>query len=643
MAIVYGGMLVTGELNWSSSSSEQSQKFTETFSGSDVGLASLSTTVSEATSVSHSAFSCGFGLQIEGGGSYASNIMSDLLNNASSLESCCTGTSSACDTWAAAMDGSISSNVADFTNDQPSWGSGPDLGSWALFPEGVADVPSIPSEPTLDPVSTLNITGLDSSNTLGDNADKLQYQLALINQVKTLSNRSDYLNNAVAQDGYDPTNFLTLTNTLTALHQRYIGDVGTNGDQEGTLLYQLNQCLTNLDCDDLPSSSTSAYDFYSNSSDFLFQQNAIALQYQGIHTSEHNNTWPQDVVYIDQLPSFEGHSDLEPIGNQAAFVDFVHAPFYTQNGKKTDSRVDILPLNQNSDLSEIYSNNADEGVYLADTSKDDEKPGLYYGIEDNNVGDGTNDGPMVWTAKTNCSPSISAPCGIGYQIKQGHSNYPKGFSGTQIPDFFAPSGGTASPLLNSGRAVQLSRGGSRLRLSGDFPLSKTIDLRSASMSVDLLLLERGPGGAGGNGELVADANGKTVTPIMLTPRAGARPRRAVFETPRGAEPRLRVTVKLSDGHHGWSRKHRGWSKRQHGMPDDGPVAEVSARLLDDGQIVPPSACAEDGATVELVTRIVVGNDTDGAPLTLITRHPWQCRTRFDGTLALRAQPADTQP
>ncbi len=161
MAIVYGGMVVTGQLNWASSSSEQSEKFTDTFSASDVGLASLSTTVSEATSVSHSAFSCGFGLQIEGGGSYAGNIMTDLLNNASSLESCCTGTSSACDTWAAAMDGSISSNVADFANDQPSGGSGPDLGSWALFPEGVADVPSIPSEPTLDAVSTLNITGLD--------------------------------------------------------------------------------------------------------------------------------------------------------------------------------------------------------------------------------------------------------------------------------------------------------------------------------------------------------------------------------------------------------------------------------------------------------------------------------------------------
>ncbi len=465
----------------------------------------------------------------------------------------------------------------------------------------------------------------------------------MINQVKTLSDRAIYLNNAVAQDGYDPTNLLKLTDTLTALHQRYIDDVGTNGDQEGTLLYQMNQCLTNLECDGLPSSSTSAYDFYSNSSDFLFQQNAIALQYQGIHTSENNNTWPQDVVYIDQLPSFEGHSDLEPIGNQAAFVDFVHAPFYTQNGEKTDSRVDILPLNQNSDLGEIYSSADDEGVYLTDTSKDDQKPGLYYGIEDNDVGDGTNDGPMVWTAATNCSPSISNPCGIGYQIENGHSNYPKGFSGTQIADFFAPSGGTASPLLSSGRAVQLGSGGSRLRLSGDFPLSKTIDLRSASMSVDLLLLERGRGGAGGNGELAADANGKTITPIMLMPRHGARPHRAVFETPRGGEPRLRVTVKLSDEHHGWSKKHRGWRDRPDRLPDEGPVASVTVRLLDGGQIVPPSACDEDRATVELVTRIVVGNQTDGAPLTLITRHPWQCRTRFDGTLALRAQPANAQP
>jgi hypothetical protein len=38
---------------------------------------------------------------------------------------------------------------------------------------------------------------------------------------------------------------------------------------------------------------------------------------------------------------------------------------------------------------------------------------------------------------------------------------------------------------------------------------------------------------------------------------------------------------------------------------------------------------------------LAGIQTDGAPLTLIARHPWQCRTRSDG--ALRAQRADAQP
>jgi hypothetical protein len=150
------------------------------------------------------------------------------------------------------------------------------------------------------------------------------------------------------------------------------------------------------------------------------------------------------------------------------------------------------------------------------------------------------------------------------------------------------------------------------------------------MSVDLLLLETGPGGAGGNGELVADARGRLITPIVLAPRAGAKPDRAVFETAAAVEPRLFVTLRIGEEHHGWR--------------NDGPVARMTLRLQDGGQIVAPSACAESGgATVDLVTRIVVNDATGGAPLTLITRHPWECRIGSDGSVTLRVQPASGQP
>ena len=144
------------------------------------------------------------------------------------------------------------------------------------------------------------------------------------------------------------------------------------------------------------------YDIYSDSDDFFYQQNTIALQYRGITTSPSNYTWPSDVIYIDTLPAFTGYSDFEPIGNQAAFVDFVDAPFY-DGQNETSARVDILPLSSDSDLGEIYSDETGEGVYLP-PSADYPKPGLYYGIKyEEDAGDGKNEDQLGWLSPS-CTP-----------------------------------------------------------------------------------------------------------------------------------------------------------------------------------------------------------------------------------------------
>jgi hypothetical protein len=655
MATVYGGMQVTGRLSWASSSKEQAEKFSNTFSASDAGLADLSTSVSEATSVENSSFSCGFTLEVKGGGPFAGQIVSALgtPTNTTLLESCCKGTSSDCGTWATNINAAIVGRknpdgsgtlggVPGFDEavDGINWhsgpvvvsDSGPDLGHWWLFPDGI---PGVVGSGTLktDPVSGLNIMDLDTTNPLGDYTDKLQYQLKLLNQLRMLMNQADHLHTALteANTSYVPS-ILPLDQWLKKLKTQYELDAGDPGNlKDYSLLYGLKQCMDNpsTGCDDLLSSETSAYDFYGDRSiprAFFFQQNTIALQYQGITTSPSNYTWPSDVIYMDVLPQFTGFSDFMPIAGQAAFLSFVDAPFF-DGRTETTARVNILPLHQNSDLSEIYSTESGEGVFL--TTMDGTSPGLYFGIKDSdNAGDGTNKSQMAWLTDP-CEPMFDGdPCGIDYQIEFGIEFHPKGFKGDQIGDFFTSAGSTASPHLSSGRAES----GGRLQLRAEFPLSKTIDLRSASMSIHHLLLERSLNGAGGKGELVSDAQGGTITPIVLAPRPGATSRQALFETPMGAEPQLQGSLKIG-------KQRRGPEKKT----KNDRVARVRVRLRDGGHIAAPSACTENGATAYLALRIVIGNGTDGAPLTLITRDPWECQTRSNGRLVLRAQTGTSAP
>jgi hypothetical protein len=471
-----GGMLAAGRLQWSSDSSEQASKFSDTFSGS-VGLDSLETAVSEAKSVSNASFSCDFAMNISGGGTYATAILSALGDNAGDLVSCCNGDTSACSTWSGSMSKAVNDNVGAFNtaipagiNDGNDGSLKGDLSSVWPFTEGVAGitttgpnpvpVSNLPHVPTqLDPWAT-EINSNDSYDTA------IQNYLTVLNQIRTLQLRAHSLDDAVQQDQYNPVNVLDLTGPLKSLYNVYGASIG-NLTTPGTLLSNLNTCLSGQTTSDNVATRcqpiravyeqpvTNAYDWYRVGPDmgqtdsWLAQQNAIAFQYSGIYSVPGStDTLPMPVLYIDQLPPFTGYPNLEPIANQAALVGFADAPFNADNTTYTDAVVSILPLNTESDLSEVYSNDSTQGVYLTKLAKDNNipKPGLSYGIRRDQGWDGINEAGIfiAWTAPTGCTPTFSAPCPISYAIPPNHSYASRGLAMTQILDFF--TGGLGTPV-----------------------------------------------------------------------------------------------------------------------------------------------------------------------------------------------------
>jgi hypothetical protein len=101
--------------------------------------------------------------------------------------------------------------------------------------------------------------------------------------------------------------------------------------------------------------ATNAYEYYGGNgagSDFFAQQNTLALQYTGVDklTPGISSGFPQDVIYIDELPSFPGVGGPVPIAGEAAFVSFLARPVRT-SGDTLIPIVDILALQPDEPLS----------------------------------------------------------------------------------------------------------------------------------------------------------------------------------------------------------------------------------------------------------------------------------------------------
>lgn len=176
---------------------------------------------------------------------------------------------------------------------------------------------------------------------------------------------------------------------------------------------------------------------------------------------------------------------------------------------------------------------------------------------------------------------------------------PAVFNMSAVPDAF----NSAYDTMDKTRRVGSERDNGRVKIKGKFAFGGMLDLRTARVTIQSLLNEAGV-------ELVPGAEG-----VQLTPKQGAQERKAVFETPGGEEPRVRVKLAV-----------RG---------DMRLVARVRRAT-----IAAPVGCSGMPMTTELALRLVV-EDGQNEPVVIETVQPWECKTRRDGTvktLRLRGVP-----
>jgi hypothetical protein len=199
---------------------------------------------------------------------------------------------------------------------------------------------------------------------------------------------------------------------------------------------------------------------------------------------------------------------------------------------------------------------------------------------------------------------------------------------TQIPDLFDASlGSSEGPRLSSGTVKGLNTvGKGKIHLAGTYRRPDSLDLSNTQLSVDLLLYERGAGGAGGLGELVMAVccghrreivpppmpKGKPITPITLI-RRGKSPWHAVYETRRGAEPRIEIHL-ISH--------------------PESPLLHVRVNI-DKASIAVPAACQNGKERVDLGHRITLQNKISHVSRSLISRQGWDCVSKDDGVNELR--------
>ena len=141
----------------------------------------------------------------------------------------------------------------------------------------------------------------------------------------------------------------------------------------------------------------------------------------------------------------------------------------------------------------------------------------------------------------------------------------------------------------------------RLKLSAEIPLSAPLDLRTAVLTLDVLLQE-----IDGAGELVNDQIGADLSPLVLRAPRGSRATQAEFTTPRGRVPQVNVRLRVED---------------------DG-VLDVLL-LVDRASIESPGRCAGDFLTTRLQLKLRVD---DGAhpPVALTNSQHWACETDHGG-------------
>jgi hypothetical protein len=248
--------------------------------------------------------------------------------------------------------------------------------------------------------------------------------------------------------------------------------------------------------------------------------------------------------------------------------------------ERTSSTVAVMrggPVN-GPDCFIVFSNNASGAKAAVELQED------FCFSEAGNIHVGPNAGAVpVYTSQVGQNPSPGNPGTPGI---------------VTITAFDATSCVGCDTAKASGKVSRIGTPTGSLKFSGHFALSQPLDLGAATVTLKNVLNE-----FGGAGELLSAQS----SPPALVARHGSSAQSAVFETPAGQDPTVRLELKIKKS-----------------------SLDVDLRL-DRALIHPPVGCAGDGQT-ELQNVGLSIDDGKNASVTVLPLHRWTCRTDKTGAI-----------
>jgi len=465
------GMLISGQLSYSTSSAATSSSISDTFSAS-YGLDQINAAVSTATSSSTVSSEFGFTLTMLGGTEQAVTDMTTAYsNNESYMDSCFNGNTADCTTFVNNLNTGAMNAVNDFTAAISNYTT--DVSSQAasleIFPYGVQGVLNSETA-SYSPLNAI-LEGDGYDDVLSSYAAALDNYLTVMNQIATLNNRVGYLQNALATPNtYSPPTYSPTMNPAPAfdISNSYLQPLGNAYfSDQSRMLTNLGNCLaatsSNVSTVCEPVTALygtgsqaiigSAYEWYTNTDSLtgssyapnnFAAQNTIALQYAST-VSVANSTstsFPLDVMWVAQLPSFPPSWQGLPSGIsapslQSALVSFADAPYYWPGSGDTVANftspyVLIMPTGSLTTMSTPASNYGAYGFNFAEYGNE-----ATLGWQGGSGADATTYYPNGCNGYSPAYPTFTNPCGIttSYGSASSSSTSVQATLG-QIPNFF---------------------------------------------------------------------------------------------------------------------------------------------------------------------------------------------------------------
>jgi hypothetical protein len=371
------------QFGWGSTSTTASTAIQTAVSASaSSGLGSLSAAVTAGNSNSSAADNTYYNASTnqEGGGAIFGSAFAEALSNNQSNQTLCTSgdpstnpptppSPAACDDFATGFNADVVAGISGSSGFMPSYQNSPqDLSGLWLFPTPILGVNGQTNLQATD-VSTLETSGGSYPDLFKSYAKALVNYTNIYNQIRTLSNRANYL---YGQLQNYPSTTLNVADYIEPLINQY-------GQDATVMLQNLTSCLTGATSTNISTvcapianlysgAVMSAYDWYGskgpNPNGYAsyalsnLQNNTIALQYTGTYSDSGGSYFKMDVAWINQLPGSGGWMPA-PINDNLysvpAVVGFVDSPWILNYVATTTPYIDIIPLNSGYEITDPFS------------------------------------------------------------------------------------------------------------------------------------------------------------------------------------------------------------------------------------------------------------------------------------------------